>query len=51
MSKQKPPTDHELAIKVAERCAAQGLITSEKLEEYRANHRQISFTSPLEDKR
>ena len=50
MSKHKPHTDHELAIKVAEECAKQGLITPEKLEEYRANPRQYSFTPPCEDK-
>ena len=50
MSKQKPHTDHELALKVAEECAKQGLITPEKLEEYRANHRKYSFIPPCEDK-
>ena len=48
---RRPPTDHELAIKVAEECAKQGLITPEKLEEYRANHRKYSFTPPREGKR
>ena len=43
--------DHDLAIKDAERCAEQGLITSEKLEEYRANHQLYLLTSPGKDKR
>ena len=50
MSKQKPNTDHELALKVAEECAKQGLITPEKLADYRANPRQYSFTLPCDDK-
>ena len=49
MSKLKPPADHVLALKVAEECAKQGLITPEKLEEYRANPRKYSFTPPCED--